>query len=199
MKSRAADAALAEVSVLACGYASPSLGRGLGRARNLRVFRTMRPRGGRGKVPRTTGLRPTASPVQQRETLCGPPCSSGSVFGCLGGEEGIRTLGTFRYTRFPVVHLRPLGHLSRAVAPRDVMIVQAGQRPRLPARLLEVQRRRLGGGERGIRTPGTLTGTPDFESGTFNRSVISPPRVVAQKRPLRQPKPQRRPRFPRPC
>src|SRR5437868_6950424 len=34
------------------------------------------------------------------------------------------------------------------------------------------------GGERGIRTPGTLAGTPDFESGTFNRSVISPPRVV---------------------
>ncbi len=29
-----------------------------------------------------------------------------------GGEGGIRTLGTLRYTRFPVVHLRPLGHLS---------------------------------------------------------------------------------------
>jgi hypothetical protein len=29
-----------------------------------------------------------------------------------GGEGGIRTLGTFPYTRFPVVHLRPLGHLS---------------------------------------------------------------------------------------
>ena len=31
-----------------------------------------------------------------------------------GGEEGIRTPGTFRHTRFPIVHLRPLGHLSRA-------------------------------------------------------------------------------------
>ena len=30
-----------------------------------------------------------------------------------GGERGIRTLGTFRYTRFPIVPLRPLGHLSR--------------------------------------------------------------------------------------
>src|SRR4051812_15507168 len=30
----------------------------------------------------------------------------------LSGERGIRTLGTFRYTRFPVVLLRPLGHLS---------------------------------------------------------------------------------------
>ncbi len=29
-----------------------------------------------------------------------------------GGEGGIRTLGTLRYTRFPIVHLRPLGHLS---------------------------------------------------------------------------------------
>ena len=30
-----------------------------------------------------------------------------------GGERGIRTLGSgLRYTRFPVVHLRPLGHLS---------------------------------------------------------------------------------------
>src|SRR5690349_4428923 len=30
-----------------------------------------------------------------------------------GGERGIRTLGTFRYTRFPIVLLRPLGHLSQ--------------------------------------------------------------------------------------
>ena len=29
---------------------------------------------------------------------------------------------------------------------------------------------RLRGGEGGIRTHGTLTGTPDFESGTFNRT-----------------------------
>ena len=35
----------------------------------------------------------------------------------LGGEGGIRTLGTgLPHTRFPVVHLRPLGHLSRPVA-----------------------------------------------------------------------------------
>ena len=49
-----------------------------------------------------------------------------------GGERGIRTLGTFRYTRFPVVHLRPLGHLSSSRA-------ESGR-----------------SGERGIRTPGTL-------------------------------------------
>ena len=34
------------------------------------------------------------------------------VFSC-GGEGGIRTPGTLlEYTRFPVVHLQPLGHLS---------------------------------------------------------------------------------------
>ena len=31
---------------------------------------------------------------------------------CCGGEGGIRTLGTFRFTRFPVVPIRPLSHLS---------------------------------------------------------------------------------------
>jgi hypothetical protein len=29
-------------------------------------------------------------------------------------------------------------------------------------------------GEKGIRTPGTIAGTPDFESGTFGHSDISP-------------------------
>ena len=29
-----------------------------------------------------------------------------------GGETGIRTLDTLRYTRFPSVRLKPLGHLS---------------------------------------------------------------------------------------
>ena len=32
---------------------------------------------------------------------------------CNGGERGIRTLGTlWTHTRFPIVRLRPLGHLS---------------------------------------------------------------------------------------
>jgi hypothetical protein len=29
------------------------------------------------------------------------------------GAGGIRTLGTFQHTRFPIVHLRPLGHRSK--------------------------------------------------------------------------------------
>ncbi len=34
--------------------------------------------------------------------------------GVYGGETGIRTLDTLRYTRFPSVRLQPLGHLSAA-------------------------------------------------------------------------------------
>ena len=36
------------------------------------------------------------------------------------------------------------------------------------------------GGESGIRTRGTLAGTPDFESGTFGHSVTSPPANMAK-------------------
>src|SRR5262249_38871626 len=74
------------------------------------------------------------------------------------GEGGIRTRGTLPYTRFPVVHLRPLGHLSRCC------------RSRAPP-----------GGESGIRTRGTLAGTPDFESGTFGLSVTSPRAKMANR------------------
>src|ERR1700760_4487182 len=35
-----------------------------------------------------------------------------------GGETGIRTLDTLRYTRFPSVRLQPLGHLSLACQTR---------------------------------------------------------------------------------
>jgi hypothetical protein len=45
----------------------------------------------------------------------------------------------------------------------------------------ELERRLSLGGEKGIRTPGTLTGTPDFESGTFGLSVISPPRKLVDR------------------
>jgi hypothetical protein len=34
------------------------------------------------------------------------------MWGIYGGETGIRTLDTLRYTRFPSVRLQPLGHLS---------------------------------------------------------------------------------------
>src|SRR5580658_763141 len=45
----------------------------------------------------------------------------------------------------------------------------------------------LRGGERGIRTHGTLTGTPDFESGSFGHSDSSPPRNLQGCRRLVKP------------
>jgi hypothetical protein len=47
-----------------------------------------------------------------RGDLYEPPLKSiGHLY---GGEGGIRTHGTLlEYTAFPVLHLRPLGHLSR--------------------------------------------------------------------------------------
>jgi hypothetical protein len=36
-------------------------------------------------------------------------------------------------------------------------------------------------GEQGIRTLGTLTGTPDFESGSFGHSDSSPPRKLRER------------------
>ena len=48
-----------------------------------------------------------------------PHTKKDTAIGCLfnqnGGQSGIRTHGTlWGYTRFPIVHLRPLGHLSVA-------------------------------------------------------------------------------------
>src|SRR3954462_11349481 len=59
------------------------------------------------------------------------------------------------------MHLRPLGHLSR---PRHASY------PLTRTGLC---------GESGSRTHGTLADTPDFESGTFGHSVISPRRTLA--------------------
>ena len=41
--------------------------------------------------------------------------NGGILVGKIGGEAGIRTLGTFPYTAFPMLHLRPLRHLSDEV------------------------------------------------------------------------------------
>ena len=51
-----------------------------------------------------------------------------------GGETGIRTLDTLRYTRFPSVRLQPLGHLS---APWNLFEANTFEQPAtrsLPAR-----------------------------------------------------------------
>ena len=60
-------------------------------------------RRGSAKVPRNRGDFSGCARVR-----AGSLCSSRLV----GGESGIRTHGTFRYTRFPSVRLQPLGHLS---------------------------------------------------------------------------------------
>ncbi len=46
------------------------------------------------------------------QKLSNPCLTPANAFQNNGGEGGIRTLGTFLYIRFPVVPLRPLGHLS---------------------------------------------------------------------------------------
>src|SRR5271154_2409817 len=59
-----------------------------------------------------------------------------------GGETGIRTLDTLRYTRFPSVRLQPLGHLS-AVLRAFLNLTQLRRRPKeatwSPERLKEPQ------------------------------------------------------------
>ncbi len=112
--------------------------------------------------PRSAGVTPPA-----------PPRSAGAMppLDVTGGEGGIRTRGTFRYTRFPVVHLRPLGHLSNtAVCSHRCASIQ----------LRYIVLSGHSSGERGIRTHGALADTLDFESSTFGHSVSSPPRNLSK-------------------
>ena len=49
------------------------------------------------------------------------------------------------------------------------------------ARLLDFSRKQEIFGEGGIRTPGTLSGTPVFKTGAIGRSATSPDVLVARK------------------
>ena len=60
-------------------------------------------RGASAKTPRNRGDFSDCARVRAR-SLCNARL--------VGGESGIRTHGTFQYTRFPSVRLKPLGHLS---------------------------------------------------------------------------------------
>ena len=76
------------------------------------------------------------------------------------------------------MHLRPLGHLSMAMDPisRPHSSKHQAKRAKLGANRATA----VGpSGESGSRTHGTLADTPDFESGTFGHSVISPRRTLA--------------------
>jgi hypothetical protein len=105
----------------------------------------------------------------------------------VGGEGGIRTLGTFRYTRFPVVHLRPLGHLSRdrkRAGNHRRFGRNSGRTPdcsesESPARVPEHWVEQWSGtgralAERGGFEPPVACATLDFESSTFDHSDTSP-------------------------
>src|ERR1700722_19398329 len=57
-----------------------------------------------------------------------------------GGESGIRTHGTLRYTRFPSVRLKPLGHLSWSVNLRACRAQRNVASLTLPSRIWDQQR-----------------------------------------------------------
>ena len=81
---------------------------------------------------------------------------------CFSGERGIRTLGTLRYTRFPIVPDRPLRHLSgSSQCAAKIYRDQSSSAERL-------------GGEGGIRTPATVARRLVFETSAFNHSATSP-------------------------
>jgi hypothetical protein len=99
------------------------------------------------------------------------------------GRGGIRTLGTLlTYTHFPGVRLKPLGHPSRGWHRRH----RAGLTGRLGLATLprsgratdDALRRGPAGawchGQGGIRTHGTVAGTPVFETGSFSHSDTCP-------------------------
>jgi hypothetical protein len=91
------------------------------------------------------------------------------AFNLSGGERGIGyadpRVGGIRQIECQVATLLLLFCLYRF----SEQVRQALQTKKHPAGAFN-----LSGGERGIRTPGTCYSTPDFESGTFNRSDISP-------------------------
>jgi hypothetical protein len=92
----------------------------------------------------------------------------------LCGEEGIRTLGTVARTHD--FQSCTFDHsVTSPAAGLEVHEAGVDQEEDMAREALPFS---CSSGESGIRTHGTLTGTPDFESGTFGRSVISPPRTM---------------------
>ena len=110
-------------------------------------------------------------------TLAGPHRGAPWAGAPIGGEEGIRTPGTFRYTRFPVVHLRPLGHLSWRSPPScSLQPLLFGQGPLRSSTCRSKNVAESKGFE-----PLVPLGTRDFESRTFDHSDSSPRRKLAKR------------------
>jgi hypothetical protein len=106
-----------------------------------------------------------------------------TIFSNFCGEGGIRTLGTvarthdFQSCTFGHSVTSPGAGLAAAPG-GGAVLCQREEREQVAEFTVKWLNVALTGGESGIRTHGTLTGTPDFESGTFGRSVISPPRTM---------------------
>src|ERR1700737_3623608 len=75
----------------------------------------------------------------------------------IGGEEGIRTPGTLRHTRFPSVLLKPLGHLSGAA--KDTSGHQASRVGRGSGRAESIGHSSPGGRQRRVR-PALIPSSP---------------------------------------
>jgi hypothetical protein len=105
---------------------------------------------------------------------------SAASWGNPSGESGIRDRLRSEPLRKPAEVLDSVREPIRQRRPRRGR-AHPRARNRMPKRTASESRRGSAGpsGESGIRTHGTLAGTPDFESGTFGHSVISPRRNVA--------------------
>ena len=69
--------------------------------------------------PRRMSAEPTREPQGTSSSLSSPPKPENPAFYAgfsgFGGEDRIRTCGTLPYTTFPMLHHRPLRHLSKKV------------------------------------------------------------------------------------
>lgn len=87
-----------------------------------------------------------------------------------GGQGGIRTHEAVTPTRVPVVLLQPLGHLSN----KNDEYGMRNDESNAPTHHLSFRIHHSFGGQRGIRTPDTLSRTIVFETIAFNHSAICP-------------------------
>ena len=96
-----------------------------------------------------------------------------------GGERGINFID-------PCIGVAKSTHCLFAIAHWVIFYFAAYVKLRLPTlqnkKCPATPGNELICGERGIRTPGTFYSTPDFESGTLNRSDISPVKILGQQK-----------------
>lgn len=79
-------------------------------------------RAGRPQSPESTVYRCFLSDLAG---FTGSSLQDPTLTGMDGGERGIRTPGKLPHTRFPSVHLKPLGHLS-FIHPNSIKVAEEG-------------------------------------------------------------------------